>query len=96
MLTTARKIEIATSVMQDPRLGTFENTTFYGICDLVYILMGKKEDQDFGNCMRGLFVYGQGIGVNMGLYWFPLNGPQARTERIEFLQKYIQHLKEKL
>lgn len=99
MLTTERKIEIATAVMNDRLLGE-ENTMFYdfapyGICE---ILLDYAIGHEYFVVKRDLSVFANKINIPtpLGEYWFSLEEQIARTERIEFLQKYIDHLKTQL
>ena len=99
-MTTERKIEIATAVMNDPRLGKKQEVYIRfiptGICQLLFIACAN--DTEHNRMYHQLKKYANSIGVNArdGKFWFgPDNEVQARTERVEFLKKYIEHLKEK-
>jgi hypothetical protein len=85
MLTTARKIEIATAVMQDNRLGLLF------ICEILKELINEKlhRQQLIGEMYEFL-----DHSPSINELWFTADFPEARTERIEFLQKYIHHLKD--
>lgn len=100
MLTTSRKIEIAQAVMDDPRLGKnlcYDNKMFIpdSICNILNgILLNEREAHYFNLDMLYFF---REIGGNPqnGCYWFDHSCEEkSRTERIEFLQKYINHLKQ--
>lgn len=99
MLTTSRKIEIATAVMKDKRLGDenrmYYNFVPYGICE---VLRYYTIEEDYSNFKEDLRKFANKINIAtpLGEYWFSMKKNKARTERIEFLTKYIQHLKEQL
>lgn len=93
MLTTQRKIEIATAVMDHPLLGTRTGHNLYaGIC---YIL-GKVDYKHQQDLILDMAKFNWQIGgySNTSSYWYTTNGENHKTERIEFLQKYINHLKQ--
>lgn len=88
MLTTQRKIEIAQAVMDHPDLG------ICGICYLAGLTNFKgKEIYWFKD---SLYIFYRSIGgqLSNGVHCFELGTIKARTERIEFLKKYIEHLKQ--
>ena len=96
MLTTSRKIEIATAVMEDPRLGHRPLFGFEGICSCSIDHCSDIERPVFMSELWDYRMVYSNSWANRDRYWFPIYLPEARTERIEFLKKYIQHLKEQL
>jgi hypothetical protein len=86
-MTTERKIEIATAVLNDPRLGVNQP-----IC---WVLPFHTNAVERKLIKKLLYEYYKELGGDalFSEYWFTVFMPEARTERIEFLQKYIEHLK---
>jgi hypothetical protein len=86
MLTTSRKIEISQAVME------YEDLNLIGICRAFIAL--KLDEQSFSEIKACMYDFAKSIGVFKEGYWWPRLS--ENTERIEFLEKYIQHLKEQL
>ena len=98
-MTTERKIEIATTVMNDPRLGKKQEVYIRfiptGICNILFYSCDDEHEEDNMYYEFKSFACSLGVNAQDGTYWFDkYNEVQARTERVEFLKKYIEHLKE--
>jgi hypothetical protein len=94
MLTTSRKIEIAQAVMEDTSLGHWSSLHFQGMCDSIDDIVNTEDEfYRFKDDIRFYFL-SLGLKNHDSFHWFITSGSQARTVRIEFLKKYIQHLKD--
>lgn len=99
-MTTERKIEIATAVMSHPRIGLniYHKTLNFVPNSICNILTGIVDsNSEFEKMYRDLkhFLISIGGDPVCGCYWFDHSCEQkARAERIEFLEKYIEHLKQ--
>lgn len=87
-MTTERKIEIAEGVlMQTSQL------EYQGMCTLMCNVVDSIDEAL--QAKRYMYDYYKIIGgkEEMGWYWFTNIMPKGKNERIEFLEKYIEHLK---
>lgn len=87
-MTTERKIEIASKV-----LGQSNWFQYHSICLLIGNIVSTIDElQEIKNSM---YAYYRSIGGQKLIddYWFSVKMPQTITERINFLEKYIEHLK---
>lgn len=99
-MTTERKIEIATAVMNNPLLGKIvmcRDCTYrpYGLCSLMEHRFNNKNRWNIFKKELKEFANSIGIVTYRKHWWFNIDSEEkARTERIEFLEKYIEHLKQ--
>lgn len=92
-MTTERKIEIARAVMNNKRLGSVS------ICSLLLRITNFDNIDDMISMREDMYKLYLSFGgeSNIDSHWFPLittTRAKARTERINFLKKYIEHLKQ--
>lgn len=103
MLTTARKIEIAESMIGNVNTGSIVGRgkwmppLVYGIC--VTSKWYSKNANQHEQLKKDFKAFAKSLGIITfrKKFWFNSECKQkARTERIDFLSKYIEHLKKEL
>jgi|SRR6478609_8264293 len=103
MLTTQRKIEIAEAMIRNVNTGAilyrgkWQTSSVYGICVTSKWYSKNNHQHELLKKDFRLFAETLGILTFRKRFWFNSECPiKARTERIEFLKKYIEYLKKKL